>query len=52
MPPGIIASRRTGVSGCETKPGLVFGFAVGATGQLIPALSAMGTDLLLDRFLG
>lgn len=34
----------------ETKPGLVFGFAMGATGQLIPALGAMVTDLLFERF--
>jgi predicted TIM-barrel fold metal-dependent hydrolase len=34
----------------ETKPGMVFGFAMGATGQLIPALGAMVTDLLFERF--
>ncbi len=34
----------------ETKPGTVFGFALGATGQLIPALAAMVTDLLFERF--
>jgi len=33
-----------------TKPGTVFNFALGATGQLIPALSAMVTDLLFERF--
>ena len=34
----------------ETKPGLVFGFAMGAPGQLIPALGAMVIDLLFERF--
>jgi predicted TIM-barrel fold metal-dependent hydrolase len=34
----------------ETKPGTVFGFSMGATGQLIPALAAMVTDLLFERF--
>ena len=34
----------------ETKPGTVFNFAMGATGQLIPALGAMVTDLLFERF--
>jgi predicted TIM-barrel fold metal-dependent hydrolase len=34
----------------ETRPGLVFGFGLGATGQLIPALAAMVTDLLFERF--
>jgi len=34
----------------ETKPGTVFSFAMGATGQLIPALAAMVTDLLFERF--
>jgi predicted TIM-barrel fold metal-dependent hydrolase len=34
----------------ETKPGPVFGFGLGATGQLIPALAAMVTDLLFERF--
>jgi uncharacterized protein len=34
----------------ETNPGALFGFALGATGQLIPALAAMVTDLLFERF--
>jgi len=34
----------------ETRPGTVFAFAMGATGQLIPALGAMVTDLLFERF--
>ena len=34
----------------ETKPGAVFSFALGATGQMIPALSAMVVDLLFERF--
>jgi predicted TIM-barrel fold metal-dependent hydrolase len=34
----------------ETRPGMVFGFGLGATGQLIPALAAMVTDLLFERF--
>jgi predicted TIM-barrel fold metal-dependent hydrolase len=34
----------------ETRPGTVFGFALGATGQLVPALGAMVTDLLFERF--
>ncbi len=34
----------------ETQPGMVFGFGLGATGQLIPAMSAMVTDLLFERF--
>jgi len=34
----------------ETRPGTVFSFAMGATGQLIPALGAMVTDLLFERF--
>jgi predicted TIM-barrel fold metal-dependent hydrolase len=34
----------------ETRPGTVFGFAMGATGQLMPALAAMVTDLLFERF--
>jgi predicted TIM-barrel fold metal-dependent hydrolase len=33
-----------------TLPGMVFGFSLGATGQLIPALAAMVTDLLFERF--
>ncbi|MFI4933501.1 MAG: amidohydrolase family protein [Caulobacterales bacterium] len=34
----------------ETRPGPVFSFGLGATGQLIPALAAMVTDLLFERF--
>lgn len=34
----------------ETRPGTVFGFSMGATGQLMPALAAMVTDLLFERF--
>ncbi len=34
----------------ETKPGPVFNFGLGATGQLIPALSAMVVDQLFERF--
>jgi len=34
----------------ETKPGPIFSFALGATGQIIPALSAMVVDLLFERF--
>ena len=34
----------------ETKPGPIFTFALGATGQLIPALAAMVVDLLFERF--
>lgn len=34
----------------ETKPGPVFGFGLGATGQMMPALAAMVTDLLFERF--
>ena len=33
-----------------SRPGLLFGFALGATGQLIPALAAMVTDRLFERF--
>jgi predicted TIM-barrel fold metal-dependent hydrolase len=33
----------------ETKPGPVFSFGLGATGQMIPALAAMVTDLLFER---
>jgi len=34
----------------ETKPGPVFTFGLGATGQLMPAMAAMVTDGLFDRF--
>ena len=34
----------------ETRPGTVFAFAIGATGQLIPAVAAMVIDLLFERF--
>lgn len=34
----------------ESKPGSIFTFGLGATGQLIPALAAMVTDLLFERF--
>jgi len=34
----------------ETRPGPIFSFGLGATGQLIPALTAMVTDLLFERF--
>ncbi len=34
----------------ETTPGPIFGFGLGATGQMIPALTAMVTDCLFDRF--
>jgi uncharacterized protein len=33
-----------------SRPGLLFGFALGATSQLIPALAAMVTDRLFERF--
>ena len=33
-----------------TRPGSVFTFGLGATGQLIPAVAAMVTDLLFERF--
>ena len=33
-----------------TSPGPIFGFGLGATGQLIPALTAMITDQLFERF--
>jgi predicted TIM-barrel fold metal-dependent hydrolase len=33
-----------------TQPGSVFTFGLGATGQMIPALAAMVTDLLFERF--
>ncbi|MCB1647721.1 MAG: amidohydrolase [Pseudomonadales bacterium] len=34
----------------ETAPGPVFSFGLGATGQMIPALSSMVVDGLFDRF--
>lgn len=34
----------------ETAPGPVFGFAMGATAQLIPAVASMVLDGLFDRF--
>ena len=34
----------------ETRPGTVFSFGMGATGQLIPAMAAMVTDLVFERF--
>ena len=34
----------------ETRPGPIFSFALGATGQLIPALAAMVVDRLFERF--
>ncbi|MGH7009305.1 MAG: amidohydrolase family protein, partial [Caulobacteraceae bacterium] len=34
----------------ESRPGPLFGFALGGTGQLIPALAAAVTDLLFERF--
>ena len=34
----------------ETRPGTVFNFGLGATGQMLPALGAMVTDLLFERF--
>ncbi|HTX48810.1 MAG TPA: amidohydrolase family protein [Caulobacteraceae bacterium] len=34
----------------ETRPGSVFSFGLGATGQLIPAISAMVVDQLFERF--
>ena len=34
----------------ETRPGPLLSFGMGATGQLIPALAAMVTDLLFERF--
>ncbi len=34
----------------ETKPGVLFSFGLGATGQLIPALAAMIVDRLFERF--
>ena len=33
-----------------TSPGPIFGFGLGATGQLIPALTSMITDSLFERF--
>ena len=33
-----------------TRPGSVFSFGMGATGQLIPAMAAMVTDLVFERF--
>jgi predicted TIM-barrel fold metal-dependent hydrolase len=33
-----------------TRPGPVFTFGLGATGQMIPALAAMVTDLVFERF--
>ncbi len=33
-----------------TRPGPIFSFGLGATGQMIPALAAMTTDLLFERF--
>ncbi|HEY4944305.1 MAG TPA: amidohydrolase family protein [Rhizomicrobium sp.] len=33
-----------------TRPGSIFTFGLGATGQLIPAMAAMVTDLLFERF--
>ena len=34
----------------ETRPGPVFTFGLGATGQLIPAMAAMVVDRLFERF--
>ena len=34
----------------ETQPGTTFGFAMGATAQLIPAIASMVLDGLFDRF--
>jgi predicted TIM-barrel fold metal-dependent hydrolase len=33
-----------------TSPGPLFGFGLGATGQIIPALASMVTDALFERF--
>lgn len=33
----------------ETSPGMVFGFGLGATGQIIPCATAMVTDGVFDR---
>ncbi len=33
-----------------TRPGSVFSFGMGATGQLIPAMASLVTDLLFERF--
>jgi predicted TIM-barrel fold metal-dependent hydrolase len=33
-----------------TRPGAVFSFGLGAPGQMMPAISAMVTDLLFERF--
>ena len=33
-----------------SSPGPIFGFGLGATGQLIPALTSMVTDALFERF--
>jgi predicted TIM-barrel fold metal-dependent hydrolase len=33
-----------------TRPGPIFTFGLGATGQMIPAIAAMTTDLLFERF--
>jgi len=37
-------------SWAESKPGPVFSFGLGATGQMIPAMAAMVTDYLFERF--
>jgi predicted TIM-barrel fold metal-dependent hydrolase len=34
----------------QTRPGSVFSFVMGATGQLIPAMASLVTDLLFERF--
>src|SRR5207248_20427 len=33
-----------------SRPGTVFAFGMGATGQLIPAMASLVTDLLFERF--
>jgi predicted TIM-barrel fold metal-dependent hydrolase len=33
-----------------TRPGSVFSFGMGATGQLIPAMASLVTDLVFERF--
>lgn len=43
-------SARPFASWLETAPGPIFGFGLGATGQLIPAVASMVLDGLFDRF--
>jgi predicted TIM-barrel fold metal-dependent hydrolase len=50
-----VVVRFTGVTGIfaswhATRPGSVFTFGLGATGQLMPAMASLVTDLLFERF--